>query len=450
MNNQEFWYGIFQFLYQFVFVNTFQIILEFRFFTRFSGCKKSLLHYIIYISTSLMISELEFRIQSAPLSPLFLMIRIALLSGIGIILLKRSISIALSAASIAEITALLAKGTTASITFLIAPVVVDREIGISVLGIAGPVFSLLLMIAVYQLILKKLLWKGDLPNKYFPVFFLPVLLMVVVEQYIFNQVYGSEIIIENRKIVKPIADHWQVLMIQLFAYFSLFSILYACQKLSENFSDYIRFALLEQELASQREYVEESRIRYEQTQSFRHDIKSHFLSLKGLLEQSELQKAKDYLGKLECISESLSYPCKTGNIVVDTLLNSKLSIADKNGIKVECTVKIPSSSILEDMDLCILFSNAVDNAVHACREMENGDLFIRISGKQKGDFLMIEVENSCSFNGRYEKGIGLSNMETVVEKYHGAMTTELQEGCFRLDIMLVISRPLHDISSEPH
>lgn len=303
---------------------------------------------------------------------------------------------------------------------------------------------------IYQIILKKFLWRGGLPSQYLAVFFLPVSLVVIVEQYILNQVYGMTIVIEGEKITKPIADNWQILMIQLFAYLGLFSILYACQKLSEDFSNRMRCQLLEQEIASQRVYVEESNLRYLQTQSFRHDVKQHFLVLNGLLEQGEVQMAKDYLDKLERIPEQLSYPCKTGNTVVDTLLSSKLSIAGQYGIRVECTVKIPSSCNLDDLDLCVLFSNAVDNAVYACRQQEGSDSFIYISGKQKGDFFMLEIENSCPCGSVYKKGTGLSNIEAVAEKYNGAVTTQLQEGCFILNVLLVISRSFGDISCSPH
>ena len=74
----------------------------------------------------------------------------------------------------------------------------------------------------------------------------------------------------------------------------------------------------------------------------------------------------DYLGKPTTISDQLSFPCQTGNAVLDILLTNKLGIASQKGIRVDCTVKIPGSSIIDDIDLCIVFSNAVDNAIHAC------------------------------------------------------------------------------------
>lgn len=446
MNGMKIVYEIFNLLL----FNIVQGGLEFDFFLRFSSHKRRMVPYVFYISLTIIISTLEIKTQFAPLSLLFLVARIALLLGIGLLFLKSTLTRSLLAATITKLVTCLASGTSASITFLIAPLWIRANYNLLILGAVQSFFTLIIIAFIYQIILRRFLWRTNLPNQYTAIFFFPILLIVMVEQYIFNQVYGMSIVIEDGIITKPIADNWNILLIQLFAYFGLFSIMYACQKLAEDFSNRIRCQLLEQEVASQRDYVEESSLRYKRTQSFRHDVKQHLLALNGLLERGEVQQAKDYLGKLEIISEQLSFPCKTGNTVVDTLLSSKLSIAHQYGIQVECTVKIPSSYNLDDLDLCVLFSNAVDNAIHACRQREENGCFIRISGKQKGDFFMLEVENSCSYASAYKKGIGLSNIEAVAEKYNGAVTTELQGGCFRLNVLLVISRSLGNIPSNPH
>lgn len=446
MNGMKIAYEIFYLL----FFDIVQAGLEFDFFLRFSSHKRRVVPYVFYISLTIIISVLERKAKPAPLSLLFLVARIALLLGMGIIFLKSTLTKSLLAAAITKLVAYLAGGTSVSATFLIAPLWIHVNFRLPILGAVQSFLMFLMMAIIYQIILRRFLWRTNLPNQYSAVLFLPILLIVVVEQYIFNQVYGVSIVIEDGIITQPIADNGQILLIQLFAYFGLFSIMYACQKLAEDFSNRMRCKLLEQEIASQRDYVEESSLRYKQTQSFRHDVKQHLLALNGLLERGEVQQAKDYLGKLERISEQLSFPCETGNTVVDTLLSSKLGIAHQYGIQVECTVKIPSSCSLDDLDLCVLFSNSVDNAMHACRQQGENGCFIRISGKQKGYFFMLEVENSCSYSSAYKKGIGLSNIEAVAEKYNGAVTTELQGGCFRLNVLLVISRSLGNISSNPH
>ncbi|MDD3270441.1 MAG: ATP-binding protein, partial [Syntrophomonadaceae bacterium] len=131
------------------------------------------------------------------------------------------------------------------------------------------------------------------------------------------------------------------------------------------------------------------------------------------------------------------------------LLSNKLSLAQQNEIEVECIVKIPSPCAIDNLDLCVIFSNAVDNAVKACGQIRKGNRYIRISGKQKGDLFLLEIENSCSTEHSYQKGsgLGLSNIETVAEKYHGAVATEIGETWFSLNVLLVIPRHLTDISA---
>lgn len=49
--------------------------------------------------------------------------------------------------------------------------------------------------------------------------FLPISLIVIVEQYILNQVYGMTIVVEGETITKPVADNWQILLIPIICIF---------------------------------------------------------------------------------------------------------------------------------------------------------------------------------------------------------------------------------------
>lgn len=56
----------------------------------------------------------------------------------------------------------------------------------------------------------------------------------------------------------------------------------------------------------------------------------------------------------------------------------------------------------------------------------------------QGDFLMMETQNSFCGKGTFKKGIGLSNVKKVAEKYNGAMSIETRENRFILHVLLVI------------
>ena len=109
------------------------------------------------------------------------------------------------------------------------------------------------------------------------------------------------------------------------------------------------------------------------------------------------------------------------------------------GICVGCSLLLPYPCGLRDIDICIVLSNALDNAIHACKSLDDGkEKYIRVSGRIQGDFLMMEVENSFHRKGVFKKGTGLSNVKTVAEKYGGAMSIETKGDIFVLHVLLII------------
>lgn len=228
-------------------------------------------------------------------------------------------------------------------------------------------------------------------------------------------------------------------VMQLLGMASLFCILPIYKKLLQNFRLSTELSLMEQEEHSLKQYVEEARTRYEKTKSFRHDIKNHMLVVKELLQSGKTEQALHYMGDIEHMAEELSFPCSTNNPVVDILAGNKLGIAKNMGIDVCCSLLLPYPCGLRDIDICIILSNALDNAIHACKNIEEGgDKYIHVSGRVQGDFILIEVENSYEGNGMVQTGTGLSNIKAAAEKYHRAMSTKTEGKVFALHVLLVI------------
>ncbi len=220
---------------------------------------------------------------------------------------------------------------------------------------------------------------------------------------------------------------------------SLFCILFSYKKLQQIFRLSTELSLLEQEEHSLNQYVEEAKTRYDRTKSFRHDIRNHIAVVKKLLQRGKLEEAVNYIEDMDDMAEKMSFPCSTNNPVVDILVGNKLGIAKSMGIGVDCSLLLPYPCSLRDIDICIVLSNALDNAIQACKNMDAGtEKYIRVSGRIQGDFLMLEVENSFCGNTLFKKGIGLSNVKTVAEKYSGAMSIETKEDVFILHVLLII------------
>ena len=157
------------------------------------------------------------------------------------------------------------------------------------------------------------------------------------------------------------------------------------------------------------------------------------------MEKGKLEQALGYMGDMKDMAEELSFSCNTNHPTVDILLENKLGIAKGMGIEASRFLALPNPCPVRDIDFCIILSNALDNAIHACGNMgEGAEKYIRVTGRMQGDFLLIEVRNSFQGKGVSAMGTGLSNIKAAAEKYQGTMHTKAEGGTFVLSVLLII------------
>ncbi len=272
--------------------------------------------------------------------------------------------------------------------------------------------------------------------------FIPVLMIFIMSEYINTLSFDYQfVVLEEDGSFEYLLSHWQLLAMNLLGLLSLFCILFSYKKLQQNFRLSTEISLLEQEEHSLNQYVEEAKTRYDETKSFRHDIRNHIAVVKNLLQSGKLEEAVSYMEDMDDMAEKMSFPCSTNNPVVDILVGNKMGIAKSMGIDVDCSLLLPYPCCLRDIDICIILSNALDNAIQAVKGLDAGmEKYIHVSGRIQGDFLMMEIENSFHGKGAFKKGTGLSNVKKVVEKYGGAMSIETQENKFVLHVLLILSQ----------
>ncbi len=277
----------------------------------------------------------------------------------------------------------------------------------------------------------------------------PVLFFFTAELYILQTSYTQAFYHERSLefLLENMGRHTALLFMQVLGLGALLCTLYAYRHLCRGLQVQAEMQSLTQAVQAQKVYIAEAQIRYEQTKAFRHDIKNHLSVLNGLLNSGKLDESKAWLQKLEAASAVLSYPYHTGNPVVDILLGEKLGLAKKNGISTEVMLRLPKRCKVDDFDLCVIFANALDNAVRACQTAE-GTKTIRITGEGQGDFYMLSFENSCSDEPLPPAGTGLANIKSAAEKYHGAVLAEKADRHFSLNVLLNISLHPENISSQ--
>lgn len=195
-------------------------------------------------------------------------------------------------------------------------------------------------------------------------------------------------------------------------------------------------------------HVEEVNDIYMKMRGWRHDYHNHLQKLKAHLAMGQIEEARNYLNQLEGDLDGINVKYATGNVSLDAILNSKLSMAENEQIRVNCKAQIGENPAIEDIDLCVIIGNLIDNAVESCRKMPaDADRFLRIYVCVRRRQLYIAVTNSTSetvrkldaayiSNKRGDHGHGLKRIDLVVEKYNGYVRRANEPGVFSTEIML--------------
>lgn len=426
-----------------LFCLTAQNILHICFCTALTGKKQRASHFVVYIFLCFILDGLANQCSF----PWVIAIgtELLILYGVNRFALGNRPSASWVAAILANYISQFSFGLINSVEAVIFPHVTEPLLLYSMV-IAATAVSLGICAACYTIVVRSISPEeiGQMTNISCLLF--PVLFFFTAELYIMQTSY-TQVYYDTSSpafLLQNAGKHTALLILQALGLGALLSTLYAYRRLCRSLQSKAEMQSMAQAVRAQKIYIAEAQMRYEQTRAFRHDVKNHLSVLRGLLHNSRLEEGKAYLQKLENASAILSFPYQTGNPVVDILLGEKLERAKADGITAEVSLLLPGPCGIDDFDLCVIFANALDNAICACQAIE-GAKSIRISGERQGDFYMLSFENTCSDQPLPPAGTGLSNIRAVAEKYHGAMLTEKMGGRFSLNVLLNIS--IHPESS---
>lgn len=195
-------------------------------------------------------------------------------------------------------------------------------------------------------------------------------------------------------------------------------------------------------------HYDEVETMYRKMRGWRHDYHNHIQVLKAHMEFKRYEEACAYLNMLEQDLQTVDAVLKTGNVMVDAILNSKLAMMREKDILVDATAIVPQDVPFSGIDLSVLIGNMLDNAMEACMQVpKKENRFIRIYIDIVKKQLYISVTNSM--NGKAGKnglsyrstkmglhGFGLLRMDQIVSKYDGFINRQNEEGVFATEVML--------------
>lgn len=215
--------------------------------------------------------------------------------------------------------------------------------------------------------------------------------------------------------------------------------------------------VLEKQVKAMQEHMEEMERIYSGIRGMKHDMNNTLSVIQRLSAgKGENEELQAYLGDLNRNLELLSIRFKTGNTVVDTLLDMKYheAVREVPDLKMDADkLLFPGDLKIHSYDIGVILGNALDNAIEACKKQREKEpeemVFIRLESLLRGNFLIIRVENSFDGNlivgqefpatskrDKKSHGIGLSNIKSTAEKYQGTMDYRVVGKVFLLSVMM--------------
>jgi two-component system sensor histidine kinase AgrC len=215
-------------------------------------------------------------------------------------------------------------------------------------------------------------------------------------------------------------------------------------KVIDTLSDNYEKEMLLQEAEAKEQYYKEVEKSNREVRKIKHDFKNMLLAICG--NYKEKNKISEEISKIIKQLDESDKKIYTSNVVINTIINNKISQAEKLNVKTEVNIKIPKSVSFDYKDAGILLGNILDNAIEACERINQDRRWIQIDIFHQRSILFIKVcngkiKNSVNINKSsksnvHNHGIGVTSINAVVKKYDGYVEFVDKGEEFEVDVSL--------------
>ena len=207
---------------------------------------------------------------------------------------------------------------------------------------------------------------------------------------------------------------------------------FVVQQMSKDNQTKLEYELMKEKEKYSKESMEIIKRSNEELREFNHDLKNYLLPLQEAMEtmpQSEMAKVWE---KINQKIEDVQTLIQTGNSYVDSMINTKITLARSEKVDVKCTILSKMEGI-DDLEFCSVFGNLMDNAIEAERKViEKKEIIIFV--EEKMGYLRLEIQNKIEKSVLNENsslnttkkdtsshGIGHKSIKRTMQKVGGAL-----------------------------
>lgn len=188
-----------------------------------------------------------------------------------------------------------------------------------------------------------------------------------------------------------------------------------------------------------------------------HEYKNHLNAIYSIIQVSDEKEIKSninkYIGNIK-ENNHLNNLLYVDNTILKAILYSKMSLAEEKGIYIKYDITSNLEDIdLDDMDLVVVLSNLLNNAIEGVEGTENPWINVVISelnNKDEKEYI-IRVSNSVNDINQIDlssitnkgtttkgenRGYGLYNVKKLIKKVNGNILIEMEKDSIIIEVII--------------
>lgn len=228
-----------------------------------------------------------------------------------------------------------------------------------------------------------------------------------------------------------------------------FSALYLYERLAKQ-NEMIRAEQqYRQHLKEQLKHLDDIVAKQEELRRFKHDMSNQLVALESYFEQDDRSEGRAHIQALMQWFDEARPTVYTGNTALDAILSTKKTLAERQGVRFSTLLQIEKDLPIAPVDICVIFGNALDNAIEACGKVKTADKYIDVVMIQQEDEVFCKITNTTfaptqgalktTKADKENHGFGLMNLKRVLEKYDSEPIIETTDCQFTLLFTLFLN-----------
>lgn len=201
--------------------------------------------------------------------------------------------------------------------------------------------------------------------------------------------------------------------------------------------------ILELQLQHASASLEQMRRLQENTITYRHDMRHHLSYIQALISSGSYEKIGAYITSIQSDIDDITPTKYCQNELINLILSTYV-IKAGNQYTLDIQANVPDNITVSDTHLCVLLSNALENALNSTANTNDKSIHIRLTTRASSLMLQISNpfcgdliwKNGLPLSPNTNHGYGVRSIAAIVDSYNGQYEFSADNHIFTLRILL--------------